>query len=376
LVNLNEKLSTLEEIEKVQASGSSQTAYSFDEKYTIVEISTIFDLIERCRNGCTQCKGQLFITKTSMVGHGMLVSFQCNQCSWAHEWCGSSSYSDGSLVVNRDVTRAWYITGGDRSHYFEFTEALKCGQYNRTSFDNTIELLQPIILEQEEKTYRENIDLVNTLKDGVILGFDCQHSRSQRASGSAPYATTTFMCHNEGSYYGKILLQSHISKHQLKEMGKTGKESKDKITVDQGLDVMIEKLKLIQAGLCDGSSSGNKSFRDKVQSSNKFNNPPIYNCFWHKAKSLPNDFNRKLADVKKKLPQSEWVGNKKTAFKYPEFHELEITGKKIKSHFFRSQKNCKGNAKEMAEEFKGFSDFYQQLYPNTISETTISTLDQ
>jgi len=35
---LNEKLATLEEIEKVQASGSSQTAYSFDEKYTIIEI--------------------------------------------------------------------------------------------------------------------------------------------------------------------------------------------------------------------------------------------------------------------------------------------------------------------------------------------------
>jgi hypothetical protein len=91
--------------------------------------------------------------------------------------------------------------------------------------------------------YRTNIDAVNKLGEGALIGLDCQHCRSQRASGPAPYATTTVICHSEGPCYGKILLQEHISTHQMKELKMTGKESKDKMTVDAALKTMVRELK-------------------------------------------------------------------------------------------------------------------------------------
>jgi len=71
--------------------------------------------------------------------------------------------------------------------------------------------------------------------------------------------------------------------------------------------------------------------------------------------------------------QNGWV--KKTVFKYPELQDWNITGKKIKSHFIRSQKLWPGNGEEMAEEFQNFPNFYQQLSENTISKRTMEDLE-
>jgi hypothetical protein len=148
---------------------------------------------------------KLYVTQTTMTGHGLNLAMQCDQCKVAMEWNGSSVYPDGSLMINCDIVRAWYTIGGKRHQYFKFTELMNCGQYNHDSYDKTVQLLQPIILEAEDKDYQENVDAVNGMKEDVILGCDCQHCRSQRAQGSAPYATSTFICHNQGSNYGKII---------------------------------------------------------------------------------------------------------------------------------------------------------------------------
>jgi hypothetical protein len=252
---------------------------------------------------------------------------------------------------------------------------LRCGSYNHDSFDKTIELLRPIILEAEDQGYKENIDAINAMQSGVILGCDCQHCRSQRTVGPAPYATATFICHNQGSNYGKILFQSSISKHQMQESGLTGRESKDKITVDLGLKKLISKLNKIERGLCDGSSSTNKSWKDIVQTSDKYSNPPLSNCFWHKAKSLPAKFNREMAEKKILLPKSKQKGNKKYGLKYPDLQEFGIVGKKIKNHFYRCQALYAGNSTEMTLEFRNLVVFYQELLENSISEQTANDLE-
>jgi hypothetical protein len=108
-----------------------------------------------------------------MVGHRFELTLQCNECGTTKEWNGSSAYSDGSLVVNKDIIRAWHIIGGERSHYFEFTQAFRYRQYNYSSFDNIVHLMKPIILKAEDKMLRANIGAINTMKEGYLLGFDC-----------------------------------------------------------------------------------------------------------------------------------------------------------------------------------------------------------
>jgi hypothetical protein len=43
------------------------------------------------------------------------------------------------------------------------------------------------------------------------------------------------------------------------EQGLSGRESKDKITIDLGLKKLVTKINRIGRGICDGSSSTNKS---------------------------------------------------------------------------------------------------------------------
>jgi hypothetical protein len=70
----------------------------------------------------------------------------------------------------------------------------------------------------------------------------------------------------------------------MKEMEKTGQESKDKISVDLSLAKLIGELRDISADICDGTSSDNKSWRIMVQNNLKFKNSLLYNCFWHKKR--------------------------------------------------------------------------------------------
>jgi hypothetical protein len=276
-------------------------------------------------------------------------------------------------MVNRDVVRSWITVGGERGKYLQFCEIMRCGTYNRTSFDQTVELLIPIILELEDEQYRKNIDDINK-ESGCILGFDCQHSRSQRACGSAPLATTTFMCHNHGSNYGKIVYQSTLSFHQMKEMGLKGTESKDKLTTKLGLEKLVDLLTYIKQGVCDGSSSGNKLWMDVVVPHFKHKNANLANCSWHKIKTVSKDFKKKIMEKRIKLKVKK--GRKQYKLAYPEIQELGITGQVIKNHWIYSQKMSHGNPKEMAEEFKHLTDFYQELYEGYLSQTTEKALEE
>lgn len=215
------------------------------------------------REGC-HCSGKWMVVGFQMVGHCLRLSYQCNKCGTSDLWNGSNQFPDQSFAVNRDVVRSWLTVGGERDKYFQFCEAMRIDTYNESSYDRTVELLVLIILEIEDKNYKLNIDSVNGSNDDYILGFDCQHSRSQRATGSAPFATSTFICHTSGKNYGKNLYQSHLSTHQMKEMGMKGTESKDKWTVISGLKKMAILLNHIAKGVCDGSSSGNKQWEDHV----------------------------------------------------------------------------------------------------------------
>jgi hypothetical protein len=333
-------------------------------KYCITEIGKLLELFQWFRTGC-QCKRQTIgkwnFVSQRMEGHGLVLDFQCSSCGIIKTWKSSSPYPDGSLEVNRDVARAWMTTGGERGHYFKFTEALRCGQYSPSSFDATVKLLRPIILEQEDHMYRVNINEVNMITGGPTIGLDCQHCRSQRATGAAPYATTTVICHTLGPSYGKILLQKHVSTHQLKESGMSGKESKDKYTVDQALRVLVEQLVEIKGGLCDGSSSANKSWKDIVIKSKKFGTGvTISNCFWHKCKGMASKFNSDLVDKKIKLKEKD--GRKQYENLYPEFDEMGLSGKVVKNHFIHSQKTCNGDPDKMAETFESLVEHYDEEY--------------
>jgi hypothetical protein len=70
LDDLPERLQELEEKNRYVANGASSTAFSLDEKYTVVQLAQLYLLIDICRNNCTHCtKGQFFVTNLSMVGH-------------------------------------------------------------------------------------------------------------------------------------------------------------------------------------------------------------------------------------------------------------------------------------------------------------------
>lgn len=374
---LGTRLKGLEEDHTNAFKAAGTTAYSLDEQYSIVDTSKLLELVKLVGAGC-RCGSKLFVTTSSMTGHALKLAFQCGECATTTEWIGSKEYSDGSLEVNRDMVVAWEITGGERGHYFKFAETMRCGTYNATSYDQTVGLMRPVILEMEDKVLKNNIDAVNQDNNQTILGFDCQHSRSQRSFGAAPYATTTFISHTPGPNYGKILYQSHISSHQMKEQNMTGKESKDKHTVVKGLTKMVELIDNIKHGICDGSSSGNKSWNDVVQKSAKYETklPPLSNCFWHGSKGIPAKFNKQVLERRFRAKTKKGLRKKRGNLRFPELIEIGLTGKKVKAHFIRAQKMFPGNAGEMSEEFQGLAEFYQELSENSLPKETVKAVEK
>ena len=75
------------------------------------------------------------------------------------------------------MVTAWYITGGEDAHYQLFTKQLKAGVCSKPLYDRTVDLLIPIILEQEDKIYKDNIEKANEDASGTIIGIDVQHYR-------------------------------------------------------------------------------------------------------------------------------------------------------------------------------------------------------
>ncbi len=143
--------------------------------YCISNIAALFQLISSVRKGCSGCGNPLMFNDFSMEGHAITIKMHC-ACGTTFNWCSSPSYSDGSLQVHRDITRAWFVTGGERGHYFKFSQAFNMGTYNASSFDSTIQLLRPIIWEMEDACYAENIALSNQ-QQCTYIGCDCQHCR-------------------------------------------------------------------------------------------------------------------------------------------------------------------------------------------------------
>jgi len=322
------------------------------------------------RDGC-KCSGKWIVVHSEMKGHCLVLGYQCNKCGTSELWNGSNQFPDQSFAVNRDMVRSWLTIGGERGKYFQFCEAMKIGTYNRASFDRTITLLTPIILELEDKNYKLNIDSVNGSDGECILGFDGQYSRSQKKGKTAPFMTCTFMCQTQGVNYGKILFQSHLSTHQMKEMGMNGTESKDKHATIPGLKKMASLLNHIDKGVCDGSSSGNKQWRDIVAvKGSKHQNALLANCTWHKLKGLESDFNNQMRDKKVKLAVKE--GRKQYKDVYPEIKELEIDGKTMKNHWIYCQKLAEGNAERIESIFREYPDSMQEIAEGKISNGTMT----
>ncbi len=355
------------------ASSATQTAYSVDQQYAMVEISSLLDAFVTLREPCVGCQQRgMMVSNYNLEGHGIQVEFKCINCLYEWKWLGTQRYKDGSLKINRDVVVAWKAVGCERGKYFKFTQALRCGQYNRTSWDKTVQRLYPVIHNMAVQSYKETVDYANTLSTGSIVGCDVQHSRSQRAVGAAPFAGCVFMLHNKGPFYSRVLYQQLVNNQMLVTEGKVKTASKDKHATHLGLGYLAQQLNRIDCGVCDGSSSANKSWRDLIQSSSKFSNKPtINNCFWHKAKSIPTKFNNEIADKKVLLPKEKQVGNRKYTLKYPQFQEYGITGKKIKSAFYRAQRLAHGDVEEMEAEFIGTAEFYQFMSGNELSSETI-----
>ncbi len=86
-----------EEIHQSQAQAATLTSYSFDAKYTIVEIAKILELVQIIRNNCHAYSiGQFYVCKPTLIGHGLHLAMQCDKCGFVTEWNGSDFYPDGS----------------------------------------------------------------------------------------------------------------------------------------------------------------------------------------------------------------------------------------------------------------------------------------
>jgi hypothetical protein len=234
------------------------------------------------------------------------MALQCGSCGNSDIWFGSHIYGDGSAQVNRDVVRAWYTTGGEDGHYQLFASQLKAGVYNRDGYNATVDLLIPIILEQEDKMYSDNIQAVNNDSAGAIIGVDVQHCRPQRSFGPAPLATATVINHTKGANYGKILVQAHTYKYDMVAKGIKPSASKDKLATEEALKIMVDKLNNIQRGICDGVGSTGTIWKSAVQGS-KHGNPLLSYCGWHRTKNLGKDFSKKLLKHRTKLKKK--IGN-------------------------------------------------------------------
>lgn len=156
--------------------GNSGPAFCNYPTYCVANIGLIFDLILSIRQGCATCgRASMQFNGFSMEGHTLCINMHCI-CGNIFSWNSSSQYPDGSFQVNRDICRAWFVTGGERGHYFKFTSAFNIGSYNHSSFDSTIQLLRPIIWQLEDDGYAKNIALCNQQKC-TYIGCDCQHCR-------------------------------------------------------------------------------------------------------------------------------------------------------------------------------------------------------
>jgi hypothetical protein len=355
------------------ASSATSTAYSFDQQYAIVEISTLLEAFITLRKGCSHCGGRgLMVSEYKLEGHGIQVIFKCVDCLLEWKWLGTQRYKDGSLKVNRDIVVAWKTVGCDRGKYFKFTEALRCGQYNKTSWDGTLQILYSVVHNMALQSYKESVDYTNKMDVGSIIGCDVQHSQSQRATGPAPFAGCVFMLHNKGQFYSCILWQELVDNKMMVTAGKKKTASKDKHATHTGLQHLAQQLDKIIGGVCDGSSSANKSWRELIQRCSKFDSPHLHNCFWHKAKTITTKFNHEIVEKRVLLPKEQRKGNQLYTLKFPQFQEYGITGKKIRSAFYRAQQVSHGDVEEMKEEFIGTVEFYQWITGNELSEETMN----
>ena len=190
---------------KAQAAG--QTAWSLEQQYSIVDTYYLLQFIDCIRKGCQICNGgTLHPIHYMMQGHCLEFTLLCEQCRSGTEWSGSEKLQDGSYLVNRDVVRAWLVSGGHRGKYLKFTEAMRCGTYNATSFDKTTDLLIPIIREAEDKEYHDNIMAVNEMKEGskwdLILNFQGPNEQQEQLQWQLlPLFVTTLEQIMERFYY-------------------------------------------------------------------------------------------------------------------------------------------------------------------------------
>lgn len=367
------------ELKSEQALASARAACenlaSFIPQYGMVDLKCLLELVNDVRNGCSgsNCGGSLMVIAVKWDGHCVGLTLQCSSCGNADMWWSSKRYNDNSFQINRDVVRAWFCTGGESGKYQDFATELRAGVYNRKSFDVTIKLMIPIILTMEDQLYFQNVNQTNLeLESGTIIGFDVQHSRPQRSFGPASLASGTFICHNPGKFYGKILLQVHTNTRELKENGGSGTESKDKIVITRGLEKLAKECYHILRGITDGSGSGQKAFKDLVIS--KHPQATLSFCNWHKCKNLTKDFKTKLFDRRTKLAIKQ--GNKQYQHTYGDLRELDISPATIKGKWIYAQQSSGGNVEEMRDEFMSLVDFYQTLYENYLSEKTVEDLDE
>ncbi len=324
-----------------RASGSSE---SLCNQYSIIDIAQLFDLMTWYRDGCKSCGEKLYVVGTEWKGHCLEMALQCGACGNSDIWSGSHIFEDGSAQVNRDVVRAWYTTGGEDCHYQHFASELRVGIYNQKSYDSTVDLLIPLILEQEDKMYSINISKANENKDGAIIGIDVQNCRPQRATGSAPLATATVINHTPGQQYGQILIQTHLYKYDMIQKGIKPTASKDKLATEEALKILSVKLDKIKRGICDGIGSTNTIWKSAVVGE-KHKQPILSYCGWHKAKNLAKDFKIKLLEHKTKLKKKK--GNQQYKLSYPEFDEFGITGAMMKAQWIRAQKKSEENVDDV-----------------------------
>lgn len=83
-------------------------------------------------------------------------------------------------------------------------------------------------------------------------------------------------------------------------------KSQDKFATDRGLETMQTELTQIADGVCDGSSSGAKSFHTIVQNSAKHSKATLQKDIWHKEVKILKAWtalmkNKKAAELKSKL---------------------------------------------------------------------------
>lgn len=132
-------------------------------------------------------------------------------------------------------------------------------------------------------------------------------------------------------------------------------KSQDKYATDSGLHFLKSELTRIADGVCDGSSSGAKSFHDIIQSAYPHYNASLQKDIWHKEVKIMKAFTAK------------------TKKKDAEDLRTKLDGHKLRYWWHLCAKDCGGDVNVFYDKWLGAADHWREskgLNPTSFTQLT------